>query len=55
MLPGVKGRRLHSHCAIQKNPTEADRKLWQLRGVTILDCDLNLFAEKIQKQLGKQI
>jgi hypothetical protein len=49
ILPKVKSRR--SHLAIQKKSTQGDRALWDARDVKIRDCDLNIFAENVQRHL----
>lgn len=39
--------------AIQRNPSELERKLWAKRGVTIFDVGLDEFAAKLSARLGK--
>jgi len=38
--------------AIQRNPSEVERRLWERRKVTIFEVDLGQFVDRLMKQLG---
>ena len=39
--------------AIQRNPSELERKLWEKRNVTIFNLALDEFARKMRERLGR--